>query len=118
MSSTLIQTTTQQGEQLEYVDPLRGEDPMNTLSQVRASIHRTISRQPPGGDPNPPNPGGPGGGGEDPNLLNNVAHPLVVPTADTRTAGALSQIFNGSREKANNFIKEVKDYLQLNEQVP
>ena len=33
-------------------------------------------------------------------------------------AGTLPQIFNGSREKANDFIKEVKDYLQLNEQVP
>jgi len=47
-----------------------------------------------------------------------VAQPPVVPAADTRTAGALPQIFDGSRDKADDFIKEVKDYLQLNEQVP
>jgi len=40
-----------------------------------------------------------------------MAHPPIVPAADTRTAGTLPQIFDGSREKANNFIKEVKDYL-------
>ncbi len=122
MSSTLVQMTTQQEEQLEYVNLPREEEPMNTLSQVRASIRQTIGRQPPGGDPDPSNPGGPreggGGGGGDPNLPNNVAHPPVIPTADTRMAGTLPQIFNGSREKANDFIKEVKDYLQLNEQVP
>jgi len=64
------------------------------------------------------NPGEPGGGGGDPNLPNNAAHPSVIPAADTRTAGTLPQIFDGSREKADDFIEEVKDYLRLNEQVP
>ena len=117
ISTTMTQMATQQGEQLEYAEPPREEELINTLNQVRASICYTIRRQPPGGDPDPPNPGGPGGGGGGPNLPNNAAHPLVVPIVDTRTVGALPQIFNRSREKANNFIKEVKDYLQLNEQV-
>jgi len=47
-----------------------------------------------------------------------VAHPPIILTTDTRTAGVLSQIFDRSREKADDFIEEVKDYLQLNEQVP
>ena len=38
VSSTLVQVTTQQEERLEYADPPREEGPMNTLSQVRASI--------------------------------------------------------------------------------
>ncbi len=118
MSSTLVQVTTQQEEWLEYVDPLREEGPINTLSQVRASIQRTIGRQPPGGGSDPSNPEEPGGGGGDPNLPNNAAHPPIIPAADTRTAGMLPQIFDGSREKADDFIEEVKDYLRLNEQVP
>jgi len=103
---------------LEYVDPLREEGPMNTLSQVRASIQQTISRQPPGGGLDPSNLGEPRGGGGDLNLPNNAAHPPIIPAADTRTADVLPQIFDGSREKANDFIEEVKDYLRLNKQVP
>jgi hypothetical protein len=44
--------------------------------------------------------------------------PPIIQAGDTRTAGALPQIFGGSRDKADNFIEEVKDYLQLNESVP
>ena len=38
-------------------------------------------------------------------------------TADVKTMGALPQIFYGDRTKANDFINEVKAYLQLNADV-
>ena len=91
---------------------------MKTLNQVWANIRQTIGRQPPRGDPEPPNPGGPGGPNDGgPNHLGNVAPP-IIQAEDTRTAGALPQIFDGSRDKADDFIEEVKDYLRLNELVP
>ena len=116
MSAIMTQTTTHQEDQLEYEEPPR--QAMKTLNQVQASIRQTIGRQPPGGDPEPPNPrnpGGPNDGG--PNHPGNAA-PLIIQAGDTRTAGALPQIFDGSRDKADNFIEEVKDYLRLNELVP
>ncbi len=84
---------------------------MNTWDQVQASIQQTIGR-PLGGDPEHPIPGGPEGG--DPNDPNNIgAQPQapIILAGDTKAAGALPQIFNRSRDKADNFIEEVKDYL-------
>jgi len=116
MSAIITQMTTHQEDQLEYEEPPR--QAMKTLSQVQASIRQTIGRQPPGGDPEPPNPGNPGGPNDrGPNHPGNVAL-LIIQAGDTRTAGALPQIFDGSRDKADDFIEEVKDYLRLNESVP
>ncbi len=119
MSTTItqIQMQTQQEEQLEYADPLAITRPMNTQEQVQASIRWTIERPPPR-DLGYPNPRGLGGGGLH-NLNNAVGQPQapIIPVGDTKATGALPQIFNGSREKADNFIEEVKDYLQLNKQV-
>ena len=112
----MTQTTTRQEDQLEYEEPPR--QAMRTLDHVRTSIRQTIGRQPPGGDPEPPNPGNPGGPNDGgPNHLGNAAPP-IIQAGDTRTAGALPQIFDGSRDKADDFIEEVKDYLRLNESVP
>jgi hypothetical protein len=109
MSAIMTQVTTCQEDQLEYEEPLRPA--MRTLSQVQTSIRQTIGRQPPGGDldpPNPRDPGGPNDGG--PVHPRNVASP-IIQAGDTRMAGALPQIFDGSRDKADDFIEEVKDYL-------
>jgi hypothetical protein len=109
MSAIMTQTTTHQEDQLEYEEPPR--QAMKTLNQVRTSIRQTIGRQPPGGDPEPPNPGNPGGPNDGgPNHPGNAAPP-IIQAGDTRMAGALPQIFDGSRDKADNFIEEVKDYL-------
>jgi hypothetical protein len=91
---------------------------MKTLDQVRTSIRQTIGRQPPGGDSEPPNPGGPGGPNDGGTNHPGNAAPPIIQAGDTRTAGALPQIFDGSRDKADDFIEEVKDYLRLNESVP
>ena len=38
-----------------------------------------------------------------------------MPTAGVRTMGKLSEIFDGDRTKAEDFIEEVKRYLRLNQ---
>jgi hypothetical protein len=42
----------------------------------------------------------------------------IIAAHNIHPMGSLSQIFNGSREKAQGFIKEVKGYIRLNNAVP
>jgi hypothetical protein len=46
-----------------------------------------------------------------------VSQQLVVPARDIKTMGQLPQVFTGDHVQADNFIKEVKGYLQLNQDV-
>jgi hypothetical protein len=41
----------------------------------------------------------------------------VPPAGDVKTMGQLPQVFMGDHARADNFIKEVKGYLQLNQDV-
>jgi hypothetical protein len=41
----------------------------------------------------------------------------VVPAGDVKMMGQLPQVFTGDHSKADNFIKEVKGYLCLNQDV-
>jgi hypothetical protein len=59
-------------------------------------------------------PGIPGGGPLGP----NVAFVLVPVANDIRTMGQLPPVFLGDRTKADDFVEQIKTYLQLNHNVP
>jgi hypothetical protein len=87
---------------------------MATPESIKDIFDRTFRRKGPGGPGGPPGgsggpPGGPGGptGNTGPPIPQN---PIVQPQ-DARPMGSLPQIFDGSREKAQGFIEEVKGYL-------
>jgi hypothetical protein len=63
---------------------------------------------PPGGRGGPGGPGGP---------LAQVPQQPVAPVGDVKTIGQLPQVFMGNCTKADNFIKEVKGYLCLNQDI-
>ena len=63
----------------------------------------------------PPSGGGGGGGGRPPGRAQPaVAQQPIAAAADVKAMGSLSQIFTGDQSKADDFIKEVKGYFQLN----
>ena len=59
--------------------------------------------------------GGGGGGGGQPQQPQQQQN--VAAAADVKAMGKLPEIFNGDRAKAKDFIKEVKGYLDLNQDV-
>jgi Retrotransposon gag protein len=75
----------------------------------------TISEGPSGGGAG----GGGGGGGGTPGPRPPVPLPPAVgqAAANPKMMGALPAIFNGNREQADNFIKELKAYICLNNNV-
>jgi hypothetical protein len=102
------------------VNLARAVSPALTAGATPASIQgkfNTVLRHtgpPRGGGPTGPGvPGAPRGG---PNLA-NVLQQLIPPMGDVKTMGALPQVFTGDHAKADNFIKEVKGYLRLNQDV-
>jgi hypothetical protein len=70
----------------------------------------------PGGPGGPSRPGGPGMPGGRPGQA-NVLQQSVPPAGDVKTMGQLPQVFTGNRARADNFTKEVKGYLRLNQDV-
>jgi hypothetical protein len=70
----------------------------------------------PGGPGRPGGPGGPGIPGGGPGQANVPQQP-VPPAGDVKTMGALPQVFTGNCTRADDFIKEVKGYLWLNQDV-
>jgi len=88
-----------------------------TPESIKDIFDRTFRRKGPGGPGGPPGgPGGPPGGPGGP--TGNTGPPIpqnpIVQPQDARPMGSLPQIFDGSREKAQGFIEEVKGYLRLN----
>jgi hypothetical protein len=71
---------------------------------------------PPGGG-GPGGPGGPRGPGGPVEPLPAAPQQSVVLAGNVKTMGQLPQVFTGDRSQANNFIKEVKGYLHLNQDV-
>jgi hypothetical protein len=98
--------------------PLRsGTPPMGgmTLASLQSRLNVALKQTgPPGSGRGPGGPGGLGGpeGMPVPGLL--LQQP-VMPAGDVKTMGQLPQIFTGDHSKADNFIKEVKGYLHLNQ---
>jgi hypothetical protein len=64
-----------------------------------------------GGPGRPGSPDAPGGPGGEP----QVPQQPVMLAGDVKTMGQLPQIFTGNQDQADNFIKEVKGYLHLNQ---
>jgi hypothetical protein len=96
--------------------------PASSSGSIQARLHTamrrtTISGGLPGGG------GAPGGGGGGPRGPPNPGPPIPPPPAvgqaagDPKMMGALLAIFNGNHERANNFIKELKGYICLNNNV-
>jgi len=97
--------------------------PASINAKFRASLRRYTNPLPPGGPPGgsggggrgsgppagPPQPplGQPGAGGQ---------APVAVP-ADVKAMGGLPAAFNGDCLRADDFIKEVKGFLRLNQDV-
>ena len=72
----------------------------------------------PSGGGGPPGGGAPGGGGGPPGGGQPAApQQPIAPTADVKAMGSLPQIFTRDWSKADDFIKEVKGYFQLNADV-
>lgn len=98
-----------------------------TPQSIQNSLRNALRQGPPtgggpaGGGPRGGGPGGggPGGGGPPGPGQPAVQQPqaVIVPAADVKTMGQLPQVFYGDRMKADNFIEEVKGYLQLNHDV-
>jgi hypothetical protein len=98
--------------------PVAGSTPVAIQGKFNAALWWT---GPPssGGLMGPGGPGGPGGPrmpGAGPGQANVPQQP-VLPAGDMKTMGALPQVFTGNWAWADDFIKEVKGYLQLNQDV-
>jgi hypothetical protein len=65
----------------------------------------------PGGPGEPGRPGAPGG------LQGQAPQQPVTPAGDMKTMGQLPQVFTDDQALVDNFIKEVKGYLHLNQDV-
>jgi hypothetical protein len=105
--TTTIQTTTQ-----TTPPPTNPPIPTTTKAQLISTFDRTFKRSQGGG-------GGGGGGGGPPAapLLPPNALVPVPAAADMQTMENKPENFYGDRVKADTFIKDVKAYLQLNEDV-
>ena len=92
-----------------------------TPQDIQNSLWNALQQGPPagGGGPGGP-PGGGGGAGGAPGPGQPATQPpqaVIAPVADVKTMGQLPQVFYGDRMKADNFIEEVKGYLQLNHNI-
>jgi hypothetical protein len=108
-TATTVQTTT------TSTSTGTAQKPQDT---VKGIWNRAFGRTP-GGNPrgNPGGGGGDGGGGD--GGAGGAANQQVVPAGgDVRLMGALPTIFSGNRTEAHRFIKVVKSYIRLNEDVP
>ena len=74
------------------------------MAQSNNNLHRPPEDGPP--DAGPPGDDGP------------VTGPACMPTNGPTIMGSLPQIFIGDCTKAEEFIEEVKGYIQLNQDVP
>jgi hypothetical protein len=111
------------------VTPVRAMSPVPMAGTTPASIQGKLNMAlrctglPGGGGPagpegpgGPSRPGGPGMPGGGPGQANMLQQP-VPPAADVMTMGQLPQVFTGDYARADDFIKEVKGYLRLNQDV-
>jgi hypothetical protein len=91
---------------------------MMTLASLQMRLNAALQwTGPPGGSGSgPDSPGGPGGPGGGP-VPGQAPQQPVVLAGDVKMMGQLPQIFTGEQSKADNFIKEVKGYLHLNQDV-
>jgi hypothetical protein len=139
MSVTIAVTTsttrTNRQQELEYANPPEVPNPplFTNLREVQQVFQQAVGRDQTSSDPpNQPfrggrfpfgGPGGPGGPQGPDGPPGAGGGPLAAPQqpinlgCDMKPTGTLPQMFNGTREQAKDFIKEVLAYLWLNEQV-
>jgi hypothetical protein len=113
--TTTIQTTTQ-----TILPSNNPPAPTTTKAQLISTFDQTFKRSQGGGSgrggSRGGSKGGPGGPLAAPSLLLNAL--VLVPTAaDIRAMGNKPENFYEDRAKADTFIKDVKAYLQLNEDI-
>jgi hypothetical protein len=98
--------------------PAAGMTPASIQGKLNAALRHT--GPPGGGRPTglggPGGPGGPGMPSRGPGQM-NIPQQLVPPAGDVKTMGQLPQVFTGDHARADDFIKEVKGYLWLNQDV-
>jgi hypothetical protein len=101
--------------------PSRPGMPPTTLASLQNRLNAALRQtglpggDSPGGPGGPRGPGGPGAPGGQAGPQQAVPQQLIIPAGDVKTMGQLPQVFTRNHAQANNFIKEVKWYLQLNQ---
>ena len=124
LPATMTTTTTETATTSQFTRSTPTAQQRIAAAMQKVLLHKGKGTGPPGGGGTgppwggglgPPRKGGPrqpGGGGQ-----SAATQQPVQVVADVKVMGSLSQIFNGDRAKADNFIKEVKGYFHLNADV-
>jgi hypothetical protein len=95
--------------------PVAGVTPASIQNRINAVLRCTGPPSSRGGPLGPESPGSPGSLGPGGPVGPQALQQPIVPAGDVKTMGQLPQTFMGNCAQVDNFIKEVKGYLQLNQ---